>query len=182
MSTSERTVLVVLLTLALAVVAVRVQSKATDTTGPTAYMAASNDQEPERVGTMTLPRKRYAPGPDVTIEVEPVDPAEQAPELNLPEEELQTVQSDEEMVTTEDLQGLIASVIDQIDTLDDPQVTIPMDDASVGPWSMTDQEVMDELMQVLDPEQRVIFNEMWQQLTAAERREWLSQMRVSLAG
>ena len=185
MNATEKTIVATLLILALAVVAVRSQSS------PPPFISAAALEDEERsetpytrpVATSLPPASRAqrfgAQGPDVSISVAPLyeENADDEQQSDVIEGEEEPLYDDTPMVPLEDALAYLG------EQLDGPNVDVPWDtEGMAGPWSMSDQELVDQMISLLDPEQRVAFAELWSNMSASERRAWLAQMRVSLSG
>jgi hypothetical protein len=63
----------------------------------------------------------------------------------------------------------------------DPDVYIEIAADSNLPWDLSDQQVIDQMLSILNDDQRLTFRQMWSGMDAEQRRDWLDQLRVSMS-
>jgi hypothetical protein len=65
----------------------------------------------------------------------------------------------------------------------DPEVFLSLvgpGDSNTDPWSLSDQQVMDAFLAVLNSDQRIAFRAMWGTMSPDERQGFLQELRFSL--
>jgi hypothetical protein len=97
------------------------------------------------------------------------------PEMSVPE-----MIADDQSVAEEPQTLVLAPA--PMETEPDVFISLADDYSMDDPWTMTDQEVIDQMLTILNSDQRAAFRSMWATLTPSERQDWIDRLRFAWAG